>query len=300
MELQQLRSFVAIVGRMSFSRAAEDLNLSQPSLSRQIRELEAQLGAPLFNRERRAISLTAAGAAFVPAARATLAEAERGRRAVREVLGARGGSLAIGSSPQTAATVLAPLLGRWRREHPGVEVRVVEDDAASIVAMLGDGRLDLGVVPLDAPAPLSIVPFLSALVRALALPGHPLLVTGQVDLRALVAPPGDAPIPLLLLKERYLTRLKLSVAWEAAGLRPHIAMESAVGQTLAAYAETGLGVAVLPETVDLRGFGLAAATVTDGGHPVVLRNGLGWDPRRYLSPAARAFIAAATDSARAS
>jgi len=77
-------------------------------------------------------------------------------------------------------------------------------------------------------------------------------------------------------------------------------MESAVGQTLAAYAEAGLGVAVLPETVDLRGFGLAAATVTDGGHPVVLRNGLGWDPRRYLSPAARAFIAAATDSTRAS
>lgn len=300
MELHQFRSFVAIVERMSFSRAAEDLSLSQPSLSRQIRELETQLGAPLFNRERRAISLTAAGAAFLPAARAALAEAERGRRAVRDVLGAQGGPLAIGSSPQTAATVLAPLLGRWRHEHPGVEVRIVEDDATSIAAMLEDGRLDVGVVPLDAPAPLSVVPFLSARVRALAVLGHPLLVDGQIDLRALVAPLGASPIPLLLLKERYLTRLRLSAAWEEAGLRPQIAMESAVGQTLAAYAEAGLGVAVLPETVDLRGFSLCSATVTDGGRPVVLRNGLGWDPRRYLSPAARAFIAAATDPARAS
>jgi DNA-binding transcriptional LysR family regulator len=67
-------------------------------------------------------------------------------------------------------------------------------------------------------------------------------------------------------------------------------MESAVGQTLAAYAEAGLGIAILPETVDLRGFDLGEAVVEDGGQPIVLRNGLGWNPRRYLPPAALAFI----------
>jgi DNA-binding transcriptional LysR family regulator len=104
-----------------------------------------------------------------------------------------------------------------------------------------------------------------------------------------------APIPLLLLKEGYLTRVRLSRIWEEANPRPHVVMESTVGQTLAAYAEAGLGVAILPETVDLRGFDLAEAVVTDGAQPIELRNGLGWNPRRYLSPAARAFIALAQE-----
>lgn len=291
-ELHHLRYFVAIADRLSFSRAAEDLDLTQPSLSRQVRVLEDELGAPLLNREGRTISLTAAGTAFLPAARAAIAEAERGRQRVRDVLDARGGTLLIGSSPQTAATVLAPLLSRWRAAHAGVEVRVVEDGALELVAMLEDGRLDLAVVPLDVPHPLAAVPFLTAHVRAVARHDHPLMRAETINLRSLVALPPADPVPLLLLKERYLTRQRLAAAWEEAGLRPFVAMESAVGQTLAAYAEVGLGVAVLPETVDLRGFDLASAIVMDGERPLVLRNGLGWNPRRYLSPAAQAFIAA--------
>ena len=293
MELHHLRYFVAIAERLSFSRAAEDLDLSQPSLSRQMRDLEEELGAPLFNREGRRISLTAAGAALLPAARASLAEAERGRRNVRDVLGARGGELRIGASPQTAATVLAPLVRGFRATHAGVEVRVLEDGALPLIAMLEDGRLDLAVVPMDVPGSLMVVPFLDAQIRAHAPSGHRLLRAGAVDLRALVAAPGEEPVPLLMLKEQYLTRLRLTAAWQEAGLRPYIAMESSVGQTLAAYADAGLGVAILPETVDLRGFDLAAAIVVDDGRPLLLRNGLGWNPRRYLSPSARAFLDAA-------
>jgi DNA-binding transcriptional LysR family regulator len=298
MELHHLRYFVAVAERLHFSRAAEDLDLAQPSLSRQIRDLERELGAPLFNREGRRISLTAAGTALLPAARASLAEAERGRRSVREVLGGRAGPLLIGSSPQTAATVLAPLLGRWRREHPTVEVHIVEEGVLALIAMLEDGRIDLAVVPMDVPSTLSVASFLSAHVLAVAPKEHPLMLTATVDLRRLVAAPGETPVPLLLLKESYLTRLRLTSAWQEAGLRPLVAMESAVGQTLAAYAEAGLGVAILPDTVDLRGFDLGSAVVVDGDQPLILRNGLGWNPRRYLSPAAWAFIDAVAKGAR--
>jgi DNA-binding transcriptional LysR family regulator len=293
MELHHLRYFVAIADRLSFSQAAEDLDLSQPSLSRQIRDLEAELAAPLFNREGRRISLTAAGAALLPAARAALAEAERGRRNVREVLDGNRGQLVVGASPQTAATVLAPLLGEFRRSHRTVEVRIVEDGVMPLLAGLEDGKIDVAVVPLDAPLPITVIPFLNASVRALARRGHPVVRAAQIDLRDLVAPPGAEPLPLLMLKESYLTRVRLTAAWQEAGLRPFVAMESAVGQTLAAYAEAGLGVAILPETVDLRGFDLASAVVMDEGRPVELRNGLGWHARRYLSAAARAFIEAA-------
>lgn len=291
MELHDLRYFAAIAERLSFSRAAVDLDVTQPALSRQMRDLESELGAPLFNREGRRISLTAAGEALLPAARATLIEAERGRRSVREVLGARGGHLSIGSSPQTAATVLAPLLRRFQNDHPAVDLQVIEEGASPLIAMLGEGKLDLAVVPLDAPHSLNVAPFLTARILALAPAGHPLVQADSIDLRRLVASPGAPPIPLLLLKENYLTRLRLAAAWHDAGLLPHVAMESAVGQTLAAYAEAGLGVAILPETVDLRGFSLRLSVVVDQTKAVVLRNGLGWSPRRYLSPAAQAFIA---------
>lgn len=290
MELHHLRYFVAIAERLSFSRAAAVLELTQPALSRQMRDLEQELGAPLFNREGRRISLTAAGLALLPPARAALLEAERGRRAVREVLGARGGSLLIGASPQTAATVLAPLLRRFQRAHPTVEARVLEDGALALIGLLAEGKLDLAVVPMDTPPPLIVAPFLSARILAVAPAAHSLVQAPNVDLRDLVAPRGEPPVPLLLLKESYLTRLRLAAAWHDAGLVPMVAMESMVGQTLAAYAEAGLGVAILPETVDLRGFTLGTAVVMDQGQPLVLRNGLGWNPRRYLSPAAQAFL----------
>src|SRR5260370_27601521 len=126
MELHHLRYFVAIADRLSFSRAAAELELTQPSLSRQMRDLEQELGAPLFNREGRRISLTAAGIAFLPAARASLAEAERARRNVREGLGAKGRPLTTGSSPQTPATAHAPLLRRFLHILQPVEVRFLE------------------------------------------------------------------------------------------------------------------------------------------------------------------------------
>jgi DNA-binding transcriptional LysR family regulator len=290
MELHHLRYFLAIADCLSFSRAAENLDITQPALSRQIRDLERELGAPLFNREGRRNSLTAAGTAFLPAARASVAEAERGRLNVREVLGARGGTLLIGSSSQTAATVLAPLLHRFKALNSKVAVRVLEDGALALIEGLEDGNLDLAVVPLDVPHTLVVRPFLTAHIRAVAPKRHPLVRGERVDLRELVASLDEPPIPLLMLKEQYLTRVRLAAAWHEAGLIPYVAMESAVGQTLAAYAEVGLGVALLPDTVDLRGFDLGTAIVCIGGEPVALRNGIGWNRRRYVSPAAQAFI----------
>jgi DNA-binding transcriptional LysR family regulator len=289
-ELHHLRYFLAIADTLSFSRAAERLEITQPALSRQIRDLERELGAPLLNREGRRNSLTAAGEALLPAARSALAEAERGRRNVRDVLEAQGGSIAIGSSPQTAATVLAPLFRRYREKWPRVDVRIVEDGAMALVKALEEGALDLAVVPLDVPPTLTVRSFLIARILAVARPEHALVQGDMVELRDLVAPAGTAPIPLLLLKERYLTRLRLRAAWQEAGLLPHIAMESAVGQTLAAYAEAGLGIALVPDTVDLRGFAVGKAIVCDAGKPILLRNGIGWNSRRYLTPAAARFM----------
>jgi LysR family hydrogen peroxide-inducible transcriptional activator len=172
-----------------------------------------------------------------------------------------------------------------------VAVSVTEGGAQALVAGLETGDLDLAVVPLDVPHTLTVRPFLTAHVLVVAPRGNPLVAKSQVDLRDLVAPAGHDPIPLLLLKEQYLTRVRLAAAWHEAGLVPFVAMESSVGQTLAAYAEAGLGVALLPETVDLRGFDLGSAIVCDGADPVRLNNGLGWNARRYQTPAARAFIA---------
>src|ERR1700742_2188664 len=136
MQLQQLRYVVAVADERHFTRAAARLRVAQPSLSSQIRALEHELGAPLFDRSRRSVALTAAGEAFLPWARQTLADGEAGREAVRELLGMRRGRLAIGATPSLMTGFLPGLLSRFHTTYPGVELRLRQAGSRELVPSL--------------------------------------------------------------------------------------------------------------------------------------------------------------------
>src|ERR1700716_4352625 len=149
MEMHQLRYFVTVVREGTFTKAAERLFITQPSLSEQIRKLETELGSPLFQRLGRRLTLTDAGEALLPHAQKVLFEVEQARARVQEVRGLRRGRLSVGVLPSAAARLLPQFLADFQRQHPGVEVALREENlSADFEQMVHDGVLDLAIIRL--------------------------------------------------------------------------------------------------------------------------------------------------------
>jgi DNA-binding transcriptional LysR family regulator len=148
MTLQQLTYFLTTVEHGSFSAAAESLHMAQPSLSEQIRRLEAELGVSLFARTGRRLELTEAGRLLVPQAERTLDAAREAAESVREVREVKGGTVAFGTFGSAHHYLLVGLVQEFRARHPSVRVRVVGQNSAEVADAIRDGHLEAGLVAL--------------------------------------------------------------------------------------------------------------------------------------------------------
>ena len=142
MELRRLRYFLAVAEELSFTRAAVRLQMAQPPLSTQIQLLESELGVTLFDRSRRAITLTAAGLALVPEARRLLADAEQTARIVRHAADGTVGRLAVGFVPAAVNGVLPDILRRYRERYPGVALSLYERGPDDLMRQLHEHRIE--------------------------------------------------------------------------------------------------------------------------------------------------------------
>jgi DNA-binding transcriptional LysR family regulator len=151
MTLQQLRYFLAAAEHGSFTAAARSLYVAQPSLSEQVRQLEAELGVDLFVRAGRGIALTEAGRAFRPEAAQVLEGIGRARDAVRDVRELRGGTLAFGMYGTASGFLIADLVGDFRKRYPDVRLRLVGQNSSLVAEAVRQGRLEaaLVVLPVD-------------------------------------------------------------------------------------------------------------------------------------------------------
>src|SRR4051794_28018767 len=146
--LRQLEYLVTVVDTGSFTRAAEQLHVTQPALSHQMRALERSLGGPLLERLPRAVRLTPMGRAMLPHARAALADAERARCAARLASGATAGELQVATVYSVSLGVLPPALRVWRRDRPEVDVRLVEfRHAHELGEAMAGGEADVALGP---------------------------------------------------------------------------------------------------------------------------------------------------------
>src|SRR3712207_1672431 len=148
MTFQQLSYFLAAADHGSFSAAAESLHMAQPSLSEQIRRLEAELGVSLFARAGRRLELTEAGRLLLPQAERTLDAAREAAESVREVRDVTGGTVAFGTFGSAHHYLLGGLVQDFRARHPGVRVRVVGQNSAEVADAVRDGHLEAGLVVL--------------------------------------------------------------------------------------------------------------------------------------------------------
>jgi DNA-binding transcriptional LysR family regulator len=150
MNLRQLQYLLAIADEGSFTRAAEQLLVAQPSLSQQIKSLEQELGGPLLERLPTGVRLTAAGKLFLPEARAAVAHAERARRNARSALGLEAGELEVATVTSVAFGVLPPAFERWRERYPGTTIMLREyahRRALDEAVRLGVGDIAVGPRP---------------------------------------------------------------------------------------------------------------------------------------------------------
>ena len=246
MELRQLAYFVAVAEEGNFTRAAERIPIAQPAISQQIRRLESELGEILFIRDRRASTLTPAGQALLPHARAMLADAKHAREAVEALSGLLTGRLAFGLVQPLPDRRVPRLLGAFCRQHPGIELTLIEDETDALLAALHTGELDAALIGLgrydDPPPDLeSLLVAQEPLVVAVH-PEHPLAARGSIPLRAL------REEPMVTLTPASKLRTNLEMACRAAGFAPRILAETSDLGLVVELAAEQIGVAVLPQS----------------------------------------------------
>ncbi|WP_037607232.1 LysR family transcriptional regulator [Streptacidiphilus rugosus] len=245
MELRQLEYFVAVAEEANFTRAAERVHISQSGVSAQIRQLEQDLGAQLFDRSARAAALTDAGRAALVHARAVLAGADALRQSVDEVSGLLRGRLLVGMVGGCTITPFFEALASFHRAHPGIEVSLVEDASDRLVERVRAGELDLALTGLVGalPAGLGGHALVDERLIAAVPPGHPLAERDGVTLDELCG------YPLVCMPQGTGIRAALDEACAARGLRPLVAMQASAPPAIADLAQRGLGAAVLSESL---------------------------------------------------
>jgi DNA-binding transcriptional LysR family regulator len=285
MELRQLEYFVAVAEAANFTRAAERVHISQSGVSAQIRQLERELGAPLIDRSGRTASLTGAGVAALEHARATLAAAEAVRRAVDDVNGLIRGRLVVGMVTACTVTGLFDALAGFRRDHPGVDVALVEDHSDRLVELVRTGAADLALIGAGTAPPqeLDSLVIVSERLVAIVPPDHPLAGRKRTTLAEMRA------YPLICMPQGTGIRAVFDKACAAQNVEAVIALQASASAAVADLAAHGLGVAVLSESMAAaQQHRLDSLLIEDIEEPALLA--LVWTASRTPSPALRALL----------
>lgn len=239
LNLDQLATFAAVVELGSFSAAAERLGLSQPAVSLQVRQLERRLGAPLVERVGRRVRPTLAGTELLAHLPAIDAATEAAIEAVTHHAGGARGRVRLGTGATACIFLLPPLLGRLRRQLPGVEITVTTGNTADIVRAIEENLIDVGLVTLPvAGRSLDVTPVLEDVFVAIAPP--------EMALPAPVNAAALAGLPLLLFEPGGNTRRLVDRWFAEGGARVSPAMSLGSVEAIKAMVGAGLGCAILP------------------------------------------------------
>jgi DNA-binding transcriptional LysR family regulator len=270
MELRHLRYFHAVAETLSFSRAAERLHIAQPPLSRQIRQLEEELGVELIDRESRPIALTAAGKFYYEQTLQVLSRLREIEEGARRLVRRQKTWFSIGFVPSVMCGLLPELIRQFRLVEPDVETGFTELLSIEQAAALKLGRIDVGFgrLPIDDPD-IACVTLLREPMRA-ALPGaHPLVGSGTVGLDAL----AREPLVVYPARPRPGYADQVLDLFARRGMRPASVSEANEIQTALGLVAAGIGVALVPASAcQGRRGSIVFRTVTDADavSPVIM------------------------------
>ncbi|WP_154606521.1 transcriptional regulator CynR [Arthrobacter alpinus] len=281
--LRHIRYLTAVAEHQNFTRAAEVLHISQPTLSQQIKQLEKSLAVQLLDRSGRTVRLTDAGETYLSYARRALRELDAGTRAIHDVQDLSRGSLRLAMTPTFTAYIIGPLVERFSTLYPGIFLSVQEMTQDRMEAALAEDTLDLGIA--FAKARSSEVHTQALFIETLSLvvgSNHPSSgAQAPMDLQELEQQ------RLVLLSSDFATRRHINLHFRDHGIAPHVAIEADSVSAIVEIIRRGHLATVLPEAI---------AREQPGLHPVGLSPAI---PHRtaallkrrdsYMSAASQAF-----------
>ncbi len=244
MEVGHLRSFVAIAELGVMTRAAVQLHVTQPALSAQLAKLEEEVGAALFDRTPKGMTLTEAGRTLLPYARETLLRLDDAQEALDALTGLDSGSMAIGGGATATTYLLPAILGRFHANHPGIRFYVREQPSRGVVEAVLAGELDLGVVTLpidEAHSQLVVERWVDDELRLIVPRGH------RLELRKTFRWGDLAETPLVLFEAGSAVRAHIDASIEEAGVTPNIVMELRSIESIKQMVAQGIGAALVSE-----------------------------------------------------
>ncbi|GAB2691876.1 LysR family transcriptional regulator [Paenibacillus thermoaerophilus] len=294
MELRQLLYTVQIAQEKNFSRAAEKLHIAQPSLSQQLSKLEKEIGVLLFQRSTNSVELTHAGAVFVEKAQKILDLVDQLHKEMDDIAQMRKGRLTVGSLPITGAHILPLVLPAYRSRYPEIDVTLVEESTARLEQLTLAGQTEISLLTLPLlDATLDFEPVFEENIVLAVPPGHRLAAEVSTGREIAVEELEHEPF-IVLKKGQGFRHISLELCRKA-GFEPRIVFESSNIETVQSLVATGMGIAFVPSMIARAEWSRFAPTILPlAGKPsrqivVAYKHG------RYLSKAARAFIATVRD-----
>jgi LysR family hydrogen peroxide-inducible transcriptional activator len=248
MEFHQLRDFVAVASTGNFSQAAQRCRVAQPSLSKAVQRLEAELGEKLFVRSKRRTVLTPAGEILYRHAQRIANEVEQAKRELAESKGSRRGTLKIGVLPSISPYFLPRVLAQFAQNFPGLDVVVVEDRAADLLHLVEASELDLALLTLPIPDGDFEQETLFTEEFLLTVPSkHPLAMKEKIEMKDLETE------RFILMREPDFPGEQVIKLCQRRDLHLHIVLENSQIETVQSLVMAGLGISLVPQMARISG-----------------------------------------------
>lgn len=284
--LRQLQVFQAVARTLSFSQAAQELYLAQPTVSMEIKQLEKQVGQTLFERIGRRVYLSAAGRELLGYSQRILSLVDEAMQAMDELKGLRRGTLLLAADTTAGVYVMPRLLGEFQRRYPEVSISMSVVNRSAVQEQLRQNLVDMAILgQLPDDQELSVASFLQNRLVPIALPSHPLASRDEIPFAEF------AREPLLIREKGSGTRSATEALFARQGIVPHVAMELSSNSAIKQGVLAGMGVSVISEqAIALEAkVGMLVALPVEG-FPLVRDWHVVYLKDKRLSPVAAAFV----------
>lgn len=285
MDIRHLEYFMEVVRTGSFTRAAEALFITQPTISKTIRSLEEELGAPLFNRIGRTVELTDAGRVIEQQAQNIVKSFQSLSSQLDDLRNLKSGHLRIGLPPMIGSRFFPQIIGEFHQLYPNVTIQLFEDGGKKVESDVVNGSLDIGMTVLPvAENVLEHFSFREEKLNLLVPTTHRFVGRKQVEMEEL------AEDSFIIFREDFTLHGRIIDSCIKAGFQPRVIYESSQWDLISEMVGAGLGIALLPETI-CNQINQEHLHIIPGIQPVIpWQLGMIWHRERYLSFAAREWL----------